>query len=354
MTKCHNPQRELRCAHSCYGDEKSFTLLPIQNEAPAFTDDASGTFIRAVAICALLLWSTFCVHGQERVASSGPAKDAVSGDVAQPFAAGDLPSILSSIHGFAELSVKNSYITPRGLVVHTNGLAIQSLMGLVADTYSGTGLVRKVSFVSGVWADLHTGRHGAKRAIWNEIDYFTGISTQLGDRWDAGVTYVLFTSPPHDFKPEHNIEFKLAYKDNIAHRNFSLDPYVKLFYAVAGDSTVVLGSKGHTFDVETGFAPSYAIHAIEGLPITIEIPTFVTIGGPGFFGDSGRLGTFSTGPWGSIPVKWISLGRVKSHLDIGLSYYRLLDNNLVRASILLGNGGRRDEFIGQLRIGMSF
>ena len=38
-----------------------------------------------------------------------------------------------SLHGFADLSVKNDYITPRGLHVTSKGTTIQFLNGLVLD-----------------------------------------------------------------------------------------------------------------------------------------------------------------------------------------------------------------------------
>jgi hypothetical protein len=41
-------------------------------------------------------------------------------------------------------------------------------------------------------------------------------------------------------------------------------------------------------------------------------------------------------------------------VQLGLAYYRLIDDNLVNASRLLGNSGRRDEFLGHLRLAMGF
>jgi len=37
-----------------------------------------------------------------------------------------------------------------------------------------------------------------------------------------------------------------------------------------------------------------------------------------------------------------------------VTWYRLIDDNLVHASRLLGNSGRRDGFVAHLRIGMRF
>ncbi len=51
--------------------------------------------------------------------------------VSTPVLAADAPG--SSIHGFFDLSVKNDYLTPRGLLVHNKGEAVQVLDGLVLD-----------------------------------------------------------------------------------------------------------------------------------------------------------------------------------------------------------------------------
>src|SRR6266481_10197882 len=56
------------------------------------------------------------------------------------------------IHGFADVTFLNDYITPRGLLVNNNGLTTQILMGLVLDGYKDkTGFINDVSFVGGVW-----------------------------------------------------------------------------------------------------------------------------------------------------------------------------------------------------------
>ena len=43
------------------------------------------------------------------------------------------------IHGFFDVSFKNDYITPRGLLVTNTGLTTQALMGLVFDLYKSRG-----------------------------------------------------------------------------------------------------------------------------------------------------------------------------------------------------------------------
>ena len=250
----------------------------------------------------------------------------------------------TALHGFAAVTLKNAYITPRGLVVHTSGMEIQPLGGLVFPLQSSAG----------VWGDLATDQHDKYVGAWNEFDYFAGVSAKIAQKFEIGATYVVFTSPPHNCHPEQNLEFKLAYDESAVASRWSIHPYLKLFYAITGDSTIVLGKKGGTFDVEIGVAPTRSVQSSPGRSITVSFPTFLTIGGPGFFGDGRHLGVFSTGPSASFPLNAISARMGSWRLDALVTYFHLLDDNLVMASRLLGNSGRRDEWVGQLRVGMGF
>ena len=65
-----------------------------------------------------------------------------------------------------------------------------------------------------------------------------------------------FISPPGNLKPEHNLEFRMRYDDNLRWMSpISLNPYAKLFFTFSGNSTVVLG-KVPSFDVELGAVPT--------------------------------------------------------------------------------------------------
>jgi len=44
---------------------------------------------------------------------------------------------------------------------------------------SGAGVFDSLSLVTGVWSDLHTSQDAEHVGIWNEFDYFGGISAKL-------------------------------------------------------------------------------------------------------------------------------------------------------------------------------
>src|SRR5713226_8729471 len=79
------------------------------------------------------------------------------------------------IHGFFDVTFKNDYITPRGLLVTNTGLTTQVLMGLVLDLYKNpNGFINKVSFTGGTCNDLWSEQRNPLVGAWNEFDWFLG------------------------------------------------------------------------------------------------------------------------------------------------------------------------------------
>jgi len=252
-----------------------------------------------------------------------------------------------AIHGFGDTSVKNDYITPRGLVVTTDGVTVQSLNGLV--------LVSPYGFAidAGTWVDINPGynKHDNITSV-NEFDYFVGISGDIAKGLKAGVEYSEFISgqPSVAFKNEHNLEFSLKYSD-AGIGGFTLNPYAKLFWAFASkSSTVVTGKAGDTFDVELGAVPSYTMGAV-----TAAAPTWITVGpksywaGPGFT-PHGNFGTFATGLKLSTPV----LKRATVYGQV--QYFHLINDNLVLAESFLNTDhvAKRDKVVFGVGIGYGF
>src|ERR1700675_3442369 len=100
------------------------------------------------------------------------------------------PSEPLDIHGFMDVSFKNDYITPRGLLVTNSGLTTQILMGLVFDVYkSKGGFINDISFSGGVWNDLWSNQHNPVVDSWNEFDWFAGMNVKFAQDWTFGVQY---------------------------------------------------------------------------------------------------------------------------------------------------------------------
>lgn len=270
----------------------------------------------------------------------------------------------SAIHGFGDMTFKNDYITPRGLLVTNQGVTTQILGGLVFLTPGNT------SIVAGAWNDINSDPAKyvgpTRTGAWNEFDYFVGLNWQATQNLKLGVSYVVFLSPPDAFQTEHNIEFSFNYKDP-----YSINPYLKVFWAVGGDSTVVLGRRGDTFDVEIGAAPSYTF---KSSGVTISAPTWITVGPSSYWCDSnagaaqfaasikGRgcadsnFGVFSTGLKASIPITAIGPQYGSWSFNTGVQYYNVLNGSLVDAQALTVNSpkGYRNVIVPFAGFGFGF
>jgi hypothetical protein len=250
------------------------------------------------------------------------------------------------MHAFFDASFKNAYITPRGLLVTNTGLTTQILAGLAGDVYkSKTGFINSVSVYSYVWNDLWSKQNHPTVGSWNEFDWAVGMTVKFAQNWKFGVEYVEFLSPPGNFSIERNIEFSLAYDDSgwWGGGPFTLNPYVKLFYAVSsGSSTVVVGKAGGTYDVEIGIVPTLDMKRYLGIPLTLSAPTWVTVGPSDYWNVGGNVcgtslcstdnvGVFSTGLTAKLALDWVPARYGKWYAKAGFQYYDFLNDNLQRA-----------------------
>ncbi|MEC9359402.1 MAG: hypothetical protein VX836_16215 [Pseudomonadota bacterium] len=254
----------------------------------------------------------------------------------------------SAIHGFGDYSVKPNYITPRGLLVTDEGVTSQILGGLVFLTSA------KTSVVVGIWTDINHDPAVSSDTVgaWNEFDYFVGFNYSPSDKLKLGASYVVFLSPPGAFKTEQNIEFTANYDDS-AGGPFSFQPYAKLFWAVDGDSTVVLGDRGNTFDVELGVTPTFKS---AGGALTVTLPTWITVGPEDYWSggtseeffptDGSNFGVASTGITLKMPAGFVPPQFGDWYLYGGVQYYYLINDSLVDAnSLTTGHEGGHDDVV---------
>src|SRR5467141_1199085 len=90
------------------------------------------------------------------------------------------PAFEFDVHGFVDLSFKNDYITPRGLLVTNTGLTTQALMGLALDLYKDKGgFVNLISVYGGMWNDVWSKQNHPIVKDWNEVDWFLGVSVKF-------------------------------------------------------------------------------------------------------------------------------------------------------------------------------
>jgi hypothetical protein len=326
-----------------------------------------------------------------RVASAVVAATALSlGGLGATASAADMKPLLKApapppaepldIHGFVDVTFLNDYITPRGLLVNNTGLETQILMGLVLDLYKDkTGFINDISVVGGIWNSLWSEQHDPLVGPWNEFDWFVAVDVSFAKNWTWGTQYIEFIPPtPLSFPgTERNIEFSLSYDDTGWGWAIPFHPYVKLFWAVSGPSTVVLGQKGGTYDVELGVVPTLDTKKYTGVPLVLTAPTWITVGPTGYWnrqdGTTNVCGALSTSPCATSNAGVVTTGiQGKLALDAivpkrlgnwyvkaGARYYHIINDALLAAQEFTGTApaglfpnAHRD--IGVVYAGMGF
>lgn len=223
-----------------------------------------------------------------------------------------------NIRGVIDIAVKNDYITQRGLLVTNTGLSVQVLNAFELD------VCKAGTLHFGIWNNLWTNQDDPNVGVWNELDWFVGWSIGFQDQWKFHAQFVELVSPPHNFIPENNAEFTLSYEDA-----FSINPYIRLWWAISGDSTVVVGKRGGTYYVELGLIPEYTFNAVR-----FTFPIWLSVGPPNFWNggeDALRhnrcnFGLFSTGIHMRAPIgNW--------YFSVGGQYYYLINDNLLQAQL---------------------
>jgi hypothetical protein len=282
---------------------------------------------------------------------------------AMPVKAPPATPFVLDVHGFVDVTFKNTSVTPRGLMTREfSGLTSQVANGLSLDVYKDpAGFINGVSFYAGTWNDIWSKNNDPKVGSWAEFDWWVGMSVRFARDWKFGVEYVEFLSPTTvttSFPAtERNIEFSLAYDDSHFGNAIVFNPYIKLFYAASGPSTVVLGKRGDTFDVEIGMVPTLDIKRYSGMPLVFSAPTWITVGPKSYWnrndGTTNFCGALSNAPCGLSNAGVFSTGlQAKYMLDSvipkrigtwyvkgGFQYYHIINDALLGAQVLTGAAG---------------
>jgi hypothetical protein len=277
------------------------------------------------------------------------------------------------IHGFFDISFKNDYITPRGLLVTNTGLTTQILSGMALDLYkSKTGFINDVSVYGGVWNDLWSKQSDPFVGSWNEFDWFVGVNVKFWQDWKFGVEYIEFLSPPHNFHTERHFQFTLGYDDSKWNPFIPFNPYVRLWYETSGDSNVVVGKKGDTYYVEFGVTPTLDLNKY-GWPVVLTAPTWVSVG-PSEYWNRGvtgcgalattpcsldNAGVFSSGLTATVPLKFVPTRLGNWYVKGGFQYYYLINDSLLLAQTFTGTAAtyltaHRDVWVGFGGVGFAF
>lgn len=297
--------------------------------------------------------------------SAAKAADSAKADDAQPQRAQMMdaaPPEAPNIHGFFNSPFKTGYLTPRGLYVQNSGISWQPVVGLVFPL-GDVGPVKKLAFVGGIWnaVDTYEAKSNPRGGGWDEMDVFASFSGTVAEDFGLTLTYGAWNFPqtggPHT---EHNIDLKVTYSDKwFGDSGISINPYVDLWWAVSGSSTVVLGRQGGTGYVEPGIVPTYTYKGIASYPLTFTFPTYVSIG-PSKYWDANHtygdkdFGLFSISANVSVPLAFIPTKYGFWHADAGVTYDYLINDALLQAGKIVSGNTDRNCVLGSVGFGVNF
>ena len=241
----------------------------------------------------------------------------------------------SIFRGFLDLRLSDAYITPRGLVVENEGLVFQPLFLLFADLYQSNGPLSQVTAYVGIWNSIHS--HvpegvDSSTSNWNEMDFLSGVDFTIDRDWTVGLSYQYWVSPSDAFESASLLETTVSYGGQFLERSirgkFSLNPYFKFFVELDNKATV--SSTDESYNVEVGFVPRYVF---DGYPLSLDMHTFVTFPGDGFYSEDSTVGLFSTGLKVTAPLTSIPKRYGAWSVYAGFRYYYIVNDG-----ILTGNG----------------
>lgn len=270
------------------------------------------------------------------------------------------PTEQPNIHGFFSSPFKTAYVTPRGLVVENEGLVWQPVVGLVLPLFD-VGPIKNLAFVGGIWNSVNTHQQDPYVGAWNEMDVFASLSGTVANNFSLTLTYSPWNSPSHAFHTEHNMDLKIGYDDSKAWGNsgFSLNPYVDLWWAIGGDSTVILGRRGGTGYFEPGIVPTFTFKGMHDYPLTFTFPIYTQVGPNNYWDANGTytnniFGLVSVSANVSVPLGFIPVRYGHWHADAGVTYDHLLNSALLHAGTLASGNTNRNVVVGSVGFGVNF
>ena len=191
----------------------------------------------------------------------------------------------SAIHGFMDIGYANGRVTGGGFPLYKSGAVLmQSDMGVAVDLYkSKTGFINSVSAFAGVWAEsLNNPGAGYKRM--QEYDWWAGASIGFADYFKLTAQSLQFQLQSTEIanpKPQavvKNATVTLAYDDAHLGLPIALNPSVTVFYNLDGGVSAMGWGKTDTYRVDLAIAPGYSFQKSMGVPLSISVPTSVSLG----------------------------------------------------------------------------
>lgn len=251
----------------------------------------------------------------------------------------------SRVHALLNFEFADQYVTPRGMIVHDDGLTFQPLVLGFFNVHKSDSFLSDVTLVGGIWNDFsssgvseHPPFGSDPKTHWVEIDPIAGVSLGLGKHLKLDLTYTAFLMEILDIATSQHLEVKLSLDDTPWLHSFALHPYLIFWQELDGKATaarvpysVFLGESGpdSSFYFDLGVAPSYTF---AGPDIKIEAPCRILMPDPEFYGEyygsSSFVALYELGLKASVPLPFMEKGYGHWSFHAGFKYMHFIDDNL--------------------------
>jgi len=275
---------------------------------------------------------------------SAPAKEVVTPP----------PPPSSPIDLLLNVEFSNAYVTPRGMIVHDEGLTIQPLLLAFINLYKGDGFIDSAKIVGGVWNDfstspvsVHAPWGSPDKTHYTEIDPIFGVSVGFLKNFTLDVTYTAFVEQILDIGTSNHLDTKLSFNDTPYLGLFAIHPFFEYWQELTGKATdadvpeAVFGpssksgshpAPGSSYYFNVGIDPQYTFGPSVLGGLKIEAPCSVLLPNERFYGDyygpSSTVGLFELGAKATVPISFIPASYGHWSFHVGFNYFDFVDNNL--------------------------
>ena len=255
----------------------------------------------------------------------------------------------SKVDVLVNFEFADKYVTPRGMIVHDNGLTFQNLVLGLVNLYKGDSLINDVTLVPGIWNDfcsegvsIHAPFGSQPKTHWVEIDPIAGVSVGFAKRLKLDVTYTAFNMQVLNIGTSQHLETRLSFDDSDYLKAFAVHPYFLYWRELDGKATGAdvpylvdpLGKHlgpgpGSSYYFEVGVAPGYTFGSSG---VKVELPCRVLLPGKNFYGEyyssASTVGLYEVGIKASTPLKFMPQGYGHWSFHVGFKYMGFEDKNL--------------------------
>ena len=183
----------------------------------------------------------------------------------------------SAIHGFMDFGYASSRVTGGGLPLYpSSSVILQADTGLSIDLYSSkSGFINSVSAFVGAWAESWNDAPSGTRNM-QEYDWWAGGSIGFADHFKFTAQSLQFQLPGSGVVK--NATASLAFDDAYLGLPIALNPSVSVIYNFTGGLTLMPLGKTDTYRVDLAIAPGYSFLKSSGIPLSVSVPTSVSLG----------------------------------------------------------------------------